>query len=189
MPVANENLRLLGGAGASELNEPDIARATVKTLIAKSNTVLIGPLFWFILLGPAFALLQRLTSLFDEDWRQPKEDAATRVNAVLAWMPVRITAFSYAVMGSFEDALRCWRSQIRARRDDATTPLLAAGLGAMQLLSCEDMPQTGGEAVGTAVTLAVFETDHVRRTVALLWRVLLFWLGVTLLMLIAGALS
>lgn len=193
MPVANEHLRLLAGGGAPELNESGIARATVEALISKGNSAVIAPIFWFILLGPAFAVLQRLAALLGEHGCQPKETAAeygwaaSRLDDVLAWIPVRITAVSYAIMGNFEDALRCWRYQTRAPADDATAPLLAAGLGALQLLSCEDLPQTGGQDAGMAATLAVPEADHVQRTVALLWRVLLFWLGVAVLMLIAGA--
>ncbi len=195
MPVANEHLRLLAGDGAPELNESGIARATVDALITKGNSVVIAPVFWFILLGPAFAVLQRLAALLGEQWCRPKETAAeygwaaSRLDHVLAWVPARITAFSYAIMGNFEDALRCWRYQTRVPADDATAPLLAAGLGALQLLSCEDLPQSGGSNVGMAATLAVAEADHVRRTVALLGRVLLFWLGVALLMLMAGALG
>lgn len=193
MPVANEHLRLLAGDGAPELNESGIARVTVETLITKGNSAVIAPVFWFILLGPAFAVLQRLVALLGEQGRQPKETAAeygwaaSRLDDVLAWVPVRITAFSYAIMGNFEDAFRCWRYQMRAPADDVTQPLLAAGLGALQLLSCEDLPQTGGQEAGMAATLAVPEADHVQRTVALLWRVLLFWLAVALLMLLAGA--
>lgn len=195
MPVANEHLRLLASNGAVELNETGIARATVEALLAKGNSAIIAPIFWFILLGPAFAVLQRLAALLHEHGWQPKEAtaeygwAASRLDDVLAWVPVRITAVSYAIMGNFEDALRCWRYQMRAPADDGTAPLLAAGLGAMQLLACEELPQTGGQDVGMAVTLAVAEADHVQRTVALLWRVLLFWLGVALLMLISGALG
>lgn len=193
MPVANEHLRLLAGDGAPELSESGIARVTVETLIIKGNSAVIAPVFWFILLGPAFAVLQRLAALMGEHGCQPKETAAeygwaaSRLDDVLAWVPVRIAAFSYAIMGNFEDAFRCWRYQTRAPADDTTKPLLAAGLGALQLLACEDLPQTGGQEVGMAATLAVPEADHVQRTLALLWRVLLFWLAVALLMLLAGA--
>lgn len=192
MPVANEHLRLLAGAGAAELNESGIARATIEALITKGNSTVIAPIFWFILLGPAFAVLQRLAALLGEQWCQPKEGAAeysgaaARLDYVLAWVPVRVTAISYAVMGNFEEALRCWRYQTRVPAGDATAPLLAAGLGAMQLLSCEDLPQTGGQDAGMAMTSAVPEADHVQRTVALLWRVLLFWFGAALLILMAG---
>ncbi len=195
LSVANEHLRLLTGADAAELNESGLARATIAALIAKGSSAVIAPIFWFILLGPAFAVLQRLAALLGEQWCQPNEGggeygrAAGRLDQVMAWVPVRITALSYAVMGNFEDALRCWRYHMRAPTDDATAPLLAAGLGALQLLACEDLPQTGGQGAGMAVTAAVPQADHVQRTVALLWRVLLFWLGLALLVLIGGALG
>ena len=195
MPVANENLRLLSATNMTETSEVGIARATIETVLMQGYATVMAPLFWFILLGPAVAVLQRLTTLLDERWRSGEEGvaelawAATRLNEVIGWLPLRVTAFSYAIMGSFEDALRCWRYQLKASSGNSTASLLAAGLGALQLLMCEDPPQTGGQERGVAVTESVPEADHVHRAAALLSRVLLFWLGVAVLVLLAGALG
>lgn len=195
VPVANENLRLLSGADAAQASEVTIARATVEAVLMQGYAAVVAPLFWFILLGPVVAVLQRLATLLDERWRLVEEDAAelawatTRLNEIIGWLPTRITALSYAIMGSFEDALRCWRYQLKTSLGNSSASLLAAGLGALQLLMCEDLPQTGGQDSGVAVTLGVPEADHVHRAAALLWRVLLFWLGVAVLVLIAGVLG
>jgi adenosylcobinamide-phosphate synthase len=195
VPVANENLRLLSGADAPAVSETGIARASVEAVLMQGYAAVMAPLFWFILLGPVFAVLQRLATLVDERWRLAGEDAteltwaSTRLNEIIGWLPARITAFSYAVMGSFEDALRCWRCQLKTSLGDSAAALLAAGLAALQLLMCEDPPQTGGQDRGVAITQGVAEADHVHRAAALLARALLFWLGVGVLMLLAGRLG
>jgi len=154
VPVANENLRLLSGTDATEASEVGIARATVEAVLMQGYAAVIAPLFWFILLGPVFAVLQRFATLLDEHWRSGEEGtgelawATTRLNEIIGWLPIRITAFSYALMGSFEDALRCWRYQLKASSGDSPASLLASGLGALQLLMCEDLPQTGGQCTG-----------------------------------------
>ncbi len=195
VPVANENLRLLSGTDATEASEVGVARATVEAVLKQGYAAVIAPLFWFIVLGPAVAVLQRLTILLNERWRSAEEDttelawATTRLNEIIGWLPTRITAFSYAIMGSFEDALRCWRHQLKVSSGDSAASLLASGLGALQLLMCEDLPQTGGQDRSVAVTESVPEAAHVHRAAALLSRVLLFWLGIAVLLLLAGALG
>jgi adenosylcobinamide-phosphate synthase len=195
VPVANENLRLLSGADGPAVSEAGVARAAVEAVLMQGYAAVMAPLFWFVLLGPVFAVLQRLVTLFAERWHPVGEDAAelawasTRLNEIIGWLPARVTAFSYAVMGSFEDALRCWRYQLKASLGNSRAALLAAGLAALQLLMCEDLPQTGGQDSGVAATQAMAQADHVHRAAALLSRALLFWLGVGVLMLLASVLG
>ena len=174
----------------SDMTEPAIAQATVEAVLKQANTQVMAPLFWFILLGPVAVVLQRLAALLDRLWghRNPQYAefgwASARLNDLLGWVPARITALSYGIMGSFEDALQCWRRQAGMWSDINSGPLLASGLGAMHMGNCdetedEDVP---GVRVGTVLTV---NAADIRRVVALLWRVLLFWLAVAILM--AGA--
>ena len=90
MPVANENLRLLSGTDATEASEVGIARATVEAVLMQGYAAVIAPLFWFILLGPVFAVLQRFATLLDEHWRSGEEGTGE-----LAWATTRLNEISY----------------------------------------------------------------------------------------------
>lgn len=190
MPVANENLRLLAGEGADELTEAGIARPTVEAVLKQGNNVGVAPLFWFIVLGPFGAVLQRLASVLDRSWGHRSKPlaefgwAAARFDDLLGWIPVRITALSYAMVGSFEDAVRCWRYQAGTWSAGKSGALLASGLGAMQMQSCADLPDGAMRGSKVAVTTVVPDAGHVQRAVALVWRVLLFWVAVAVLLLI-----
>jgi adenosylcobinamide-phosphate synthase len=188
---ANEQLRELTGKGAPEQTEAGIARATVEAVLKQGNALVISPIFWFVLLGPFGAVLQRLASILDMLWGHRYERfaefgwAAARLDDVLGWIPARITALSYALMGSFEDALHCWAKRMSVWGDINSGPLLASGFGAMHMQTCEP----GGEETEFEETTAelnvVPDANHVRGVVALVWRVLLMWLVVGILM--AGA--
>ena len=184
LPAANAALEELTGRPAMEMTEGGIARATVEAVLKQGNTLVMAPLFWFVVLGPVGPVLQRLAGVLDKLWGHRTERfvefgwAAARFNDVMGWIPARVTALSYAIMGSFEDALHCWRRHAGMWSDINSGPLLASGFGAMHMENCEDEDGQGG-------TLVLADAAHVRRVVALLWRVLLFWLAVTLLM--AGA--
>lgn len=192
--MANENLRTLSGQLSDEISEPSIAHDTVVSVLRQGNSNVIAPLFWFALLGPFGAILQRMTGVLARLWAGDAERAVgfgwatVQLSDLLAWAPARITALSYAAVGSFEDALRCWREAGDTWSDSVDAPLLAAGLGAMQMKSCDTVP--GDDEDETVTVDVTADTTHVQRALALVWRALLFWLllalAVLVLSLVAG---
>jgi adenosylcobinamide-phosphate synthase len=191
VPLAARQLRALTGKETVETTEAGVAHATVETVLKQANSLVIAPLFWFILLGPFGVVLQHMASILDKLWGHRNERyaefgwAAARLDDLLGWIPARITAISYAVVGSFEDALHCWRAKAGMWSDINSGPLLASGLGAMHMTNCDETEEEdayGNKVVRPAV---LADAGHVRRVMALVWRVLLFWLAVAVLM--AGA--
>lgn len=188
---ADEQLRELAGKSAAEPTESGIARAAVEAVLKQGSSLVVSPIFWFILLGPAGAVLQRLASILDMLWGHRYDRfvtfgwAAARLDDLLQWIPARITALSYAIMGSFEDALHCWRQRVGVWSDINSGPVLASGLGAMHMQFNEAAAGDDESGVATSDQAVMPDAGHVRRVVALVWRVLLFWLVIGLLM--AGA--
>src|SRR4030067_1283766 len=180
---ADESLRELTGKGASARNEANITRAAVEGVLKQGNSLIVSPVFWFIVLGPVGAVLQRLSCILDSLWGHRYERfaefgwAAARFDDLMGWIPARITALSYALMGSFEDALHCWRRRVGVWSDINSRPLLASGFGAMHLQVCETAEE--GEYDERSPDLAIVtDASYVNRAVALAWRVMLLWLGV-----------
>ena len=184
---ADESLRELTGKGASARNEANITRAAVEGVLKQGNSLIVSPVFWFIVLGPVGAVLQRLSCILDSLWGHRYERfaefgwAAARFDDLMGWIPARITALSYALMGSFEDALHCWRRRVGVWSDINSGPLLASGFGAMHLQVCETAEE--GEYDERSPDLAIVtDASYVNRAVALVWRVMLLWLVIGILM-------
>lgn len=185
---AAERLRQLTGKDTVEKTGVGIAHATVEAVLKLANSWVIAPLFWFVVLGPFGVVVQRLAAILDRQWGHRNRRfaefgwAAARFDDLLGWIPARVTALSYAIMGSFEDALHCWRRRAGMWSDINSGPLLASGMGAMHMDSCEESEEEDayGNKILRPATLA--DAGDVRRVVALVWRVLLFWLMVALLM-------
>jgi len=188
---ADAQLKEIAGKGAADLSEAGVAHATVEAVLKQTNSLIISPLFWFILLGPAGAVLQRLACILDKLWGHRYERfvefgwAAARFDDVLQWVPARITALSYAIMGSFEEALHCWRRQMGIWSDINSGPLLASGFGAMHMQNCETPEEAADYDVPMAGLSVIPDAGHVRGAIALVWRVLLFWLAIGVLMTVA----
>lgn len=185
--LANENLHTLSGHPSDDPSESGIAYDTVVSVLTQGNTSVIAPLFWFALLGPFGAFLQRMTGTLVRLWARDAERAVgfgwatLRLSNVLGWLPARITALSYAAVGSFEDALRCWHQAEDVRSDSVDGPLLAAALGAMQMQTCEGNAGSDGNE---ALDVVVADTTHVQRALALVWRALVFWSLLVFLLLV-----
>lgn len=184
---AAAHLKELTGKDTIETTGAGIAHATVEAVLKQANSLVLAPIFWFLLLGPVGAMLQRMASVLDRQWGHRTSrfaefgTVAARLDDLLNWVPARITALSYAVMGSFEDALYCWRRQAGMWSDISSGPLLASGLGALHLDTDDqraDEDAYGNRAINPA---ALPSANDVRRAVALVWRVMLFWLAIGLL--------
>lgn len=183
---AEHKLRELTGKGVTEKTEASIARAAVEGVLKQGNSLIVSPIFWFIILGPFGAVLQRLSCILDSLWGHRYERfaefgwAAARFDDLMGWIPARITALSYALMGSFEDALHCWRRRVGVWSDINSGPLLASGFGAMHMQICETTEDEYEERLSDLTVVP--DAGHVHRAVALVWRVLLLWLVIGLLM-------
>ncbi len=188
--MAATQLETLTAKTTGDVTESSIAQTTVEAVLKQANTAIMAPLFWFILFGPVAVVLQRVAALLDRLWGHRNTRfaefgwAAARLDDILGWVPARITALSYGIMGSFEDALHCWRRQAGMWSDINSGPLLASGFGAMHMSACEEPEDDDAPGLSETRGFVVNAAD-IRRVVALLWRVLLFWLAVAVLM--AGA--
>lgn len=197
-----------GGSSTSELGSSEVARLAIERGLVDAYRQVFAVLFWFVVLpGPAGAVLYRAATLLADEWSGPLPGIeptplvqsriefgrpARTLEKVLDWLPVRLTALSFAVVGDFEDAVACWRTQASrwAAQEGGMTigVLLAAGGGALGVQLGGMLPTLSGDpdvrpelGMGDPV-----EPDVLPSAVGLVWRALILWMLVILLVTIAN---
>jgi cobalamin biosynthesis protein CobD/CbiB len=121
------------GASGVERSREEVIRLAIEEALLASHRNVFGVLLWYVLLGPAGAVLYRLAAYLAVRWKGLGSfgDFAQRAFYLLEWPAVRLTAAAFAVVGDFEDAIYCWRTQARSWPDPNAGVVLAAGAGAM----------------------------------------------------------
>ena len=197
LAAARQRLGAWRGEPASEFNAAEIARVTIEQGLRASHRHVFGPIFWFVALGPAGAVLYYSATTLAEIWGLKREPEtvefgrfAARAFFWLDWAPARLTAASFAVVGDFEDAIYCWRSQAGAWNPQSHGIILSAGGGALGVRLGDTLHQYGTVEYRPELGIGdEAEADHMQQAVGLIWRTLVLVMFLILLVSLAHALG
>ena len=182
------------GRSAERLSSSEVARLAIEEALLCSHRNVFGIVFWFVVLpGPSGAILYRLADYFFVQWgKRPDSEfgefgrfAARAFNA-LNWLPLRVTAVCFAIVGDFEDAIYCWRTQATEWFDESSGILLASGAGALGVRLGMPVVESGEIVERPELGLGDdADADFMQSTIGLVWRslvlclllLLLFWLA------------
>ena len=192
---------------ASELPRTELLRHVIEHSLLAAHRHVFGVFFWFVVLstlgfGPAGAVLYRMAEFASRYWAFKSRTVGAPINERLlelsqrlfGWMdfvPARMTAFGFAVVGNFEEAVTCWRRDAGLWKHPNEGIILAAAAGAVGV-------QLGGAAApgvtpdrsttfdaGSAAELvsadgsttgAPPQAGHLRSVVGLVWRSVVLWM-------------
>ena len=239
------------GRAAMALSREEISRVAVEQALIGAHTYVFAVIFWFALLpGPIGAILYRLAIALHSHWGLPASGEMGRelgrelghqrghqsghfgwfarsVYRTLDWIPARLTAIGFAIVGDFEDAVYCWRAQAHAWAEwltraasgsvefgvatttaadpaelvpeqtdvygigDSSGIVLATGAGALGVrLGNPIRREDGGYDERPELGLGDEPDAHsLDLTIGLIWRALVLWLAMILIITIVHALG
>jgi adenosylcobinamide-phosphate synthase len=183
----------------------EISRIAVENALITTHRNVFGVFFWFLIpVGPAGAVLYRVAEYLARAWNDPdhlQNEAfgrfALRAFYWIDWIPARLTATAFAVVGNFEDAIYAWRNFARRWPEETVGIILAAGGGAMGVrlgtateTAVEALPADAATVDSSELESEVLpgaepSSRALQSTVGLVWRALLLWMFLLLLLSIA----
>ena len=202
---------------ASELPQNELLRHVIEHGLLAAHRHVFGVFFFFVVfsaigLGPAGAVFYRLSEFMSRYWsyqsvslQAPSNQELRLVSAeyfgAADYLPARLTAFGFAVVGNFEEAINGWRRDATLWQHANEGIILAAAAGAVGI-------QLGGHAApgvtpdrsktfSTGLDLqmvdstgstpgAAPELAHLRSVVALVWRSVVLWMLLLALLTLAN---
>jgi adenosylcobinamide-phosphate synthase len=222
-PLARSLLAHWQHVDAADLPCSEIVRHVIEHSVIAAHRHVFGVLAWFSILaaaglGPAGAVFYRMGEFVSRYWAhkngasmQPSsiwvQQAADRAWRLIDWLPARITALGFAVVGSFEDAIDCWRNDARRFPSENDGVILAATSGAVNVRlgggTLSAMPLTdplpraqagdslaGGPGLDSGSTPGRDpEPAHLRSVVGLVWRSVVMWMVLLALLTLARLLG
>jgi adenosylcobinamide-phosphate synthase len=185
----------------TDLDAAEISRLAVERSLVASHRNVFGVFFWFLMpVGPACAVMYRVAEFLSRAWNEPEHmkneefgQFATKVFYWIDWIPARLTAVAFAVVGNFEDAIYSWRNYADRWSDELVGIILSSGGGAIGVRLGE--PETKAiilTADASAVDMDSLELESqpgveatprsLQSAVGLVWRALLLWMLLLLLL-------
>lgn len=164
-----------------ESPDPTLAVAEgIEQALMDIHTRLLAVLFWYFWLpGASGALLYWMACALNQRWGARTDSDfghfSRRAFAWLDWLPLRLTALAFAIVGNFEDSLFCWRTQAPTSASTLRI-VLASAAGALGIrLGDASSPQrmVAGLELGVG---ELPEIDHLRSTEGMIWRTVILWL-------------
>jgi adenosylcobinamide-phosphate synthase len=199
---------------ASLVPRRELLRHVIEFSALAAHRHVFGVLAWFSVLaalglGPAGAVLYRMGEFVPRLWRRQaavdtepgllNSEALSQVASQawrrIDWVPARITALAFAVVGNFEEAIDCWRNHAQAFPDDNDGVVLAATSGAINVRlggeALRPRSETLQPALGDSASTPGKEAEpgHLRTMVGLVWRTVVMWLVLLALLTLARLLG
>ncbi|MFC5473449.1 CobD/CbiB family protein [Paraherbaspirillum soli] len=189
----------------ADMEVGEISRIAVEKALITTHRHVFGVFFWFLMpIGPAGAVMYRVAEYLARGWNEPdhmKNEAfgrfANQAFYWIDWIPARLTAAAFAVVGNFEDAIYAWRNFADRWESETDGIILSTGGGAMGILlgtpdenaiailpvdaaTVDSTAMEGDSPPGDAPTPRALQS-----TVGLVWRALLLWMFLLLLLSVA----
>ena len=202
---------------ASELPRTELLRHAIEHSLLAAHRHVFGVFFWFVVLstlglGPAGAVLYRMAEFASRYWafKSRTLDAPTnqrlmvlsrRLFGLIDYIPARMTATGFAIVGNFEEAVNGWRRDASLWLHPNEGIILASAAGALGLQLggasapgvTPDRSKTFDAGVDADATGAEGSTQgqvpqlgHLQSVVALVWRSVVLWMGLLVLLSLAN---
>ncbi len=190
LTLARKKVAMIVSRNCTNMNALDIRRATLESVLENGADAVFAPLFWFIIGGSMGVVLYRVCNTLDAMWGYKNQRylhfgwASARLDDLLNFIPARLTALSYLLLGNTKLGWRCWRLQAKLLDSPNAGVVMTSGAGSLNLKLggaafyhglYKDKPFFGGDKLP--------ENSDIYRANKLINQTLILWLSLLIIFL------
>ncbi len=216
--AARQHLAQWRYLNADDLPRHELLRTVLEHSLLAAHRHVFGVFFWFVILsavglGPAGAILYRMAEFAARYWTFKQRTTeggpherlmklSQQAFAAMDHFPARLTAFGFAVVGNFEEAINGWRRDAQLWLNPNDGVLLASAAGALGVqLGGKPNDSVEAEAAGQGVLFddqvmsrgatpgMLARSAHLQSVVGLVWRSVVLWMLLLALLTLANVLG
>jgi adenosylcobinamide-phosphate synthase len=185
----------------NDLKPATLIRNLIEHSVIQAHRHVFGVLYWYCILsvmgfGPAGAVLYRLCEILVYVWTKQKNviegeeilssepllKLTRQIWFYMDWLPARLTAISFAIVGNFEEAIDSWRFHLNRFGQTNDAVILASTAGALNIelgvtpLKGQSLQDTGEPELRESQSGQAPQLAHLKTVVGLLWRAVVMWM-------------
>lgn len=136
---ARQAIAMIVSRETQQMDSQAIRKATIESTLENGADAIFAPIFWFVVAGSTGAIFYRLSNTLDAMWGYKNQRyysfgfAAARLDDILNWIPARLTALSYILLGDSHKAWRCYRQQSPHCESPNAGVVMSAGAGSLNV--------------------------------------------------------
>lgn len=193
LDLARRELAVWAGVSLNTetMSESDVVRHTLERAILAVHSHVFGVFFWFLVpIGPAGVVMYRLSLMAQEEWKfaNASPSLIAHINQwryVIDWVPTRLTAIGFTIVGNFEKAVYAWRFHQKKWDNQSAAILIGTGGGALGVQLGEPLAQVGSieamemaeEGIQPIQEYGMMPIPaHLESGASLVWRAVILWM-------------
>jgi adenosylcobinamide-phosphate synthase len=150
-------------------SEQQIIDVTIQNILIKGNEDILAVILWYIIAGAPGALLYHLINTLSRVWDSGENFTyhCVELNNFLNWLPARLSALSFVIMGNTSQAFHCLQQQSSLSSQSNNEAILAAATGSQNLTIAYKTQHLGAGQVAQA--------EDINRIMLLIYKTTALW--------------
>lgn len=137
--AARKRLSYIVSRDTESLDEKDIVKAAIESVVENSNDAIFAAIFWYLIAGAPGVLGYRLVNTLDAMWGYKNSRyykfgwAAARLDDLMNWVPARLTVITFALLSSFNRVMKTAFKQGALCSSPNAGPVMSAGASSLNI--------------------------------------------------------